>query len=359
MKIGIYCTNNVVYPLPYGTIYANMAVAGQLADYLADQGHDVTFFAPVGSKTKAKLVTFDMLPFSDEKIYSKYPHAGSSYEYENIMMIQALNYAEAEGFDVFHTHSRPFSVVNFAPLKPQIPVIATIHDPLADEAFSLLNLYNQFPNLHFVSLSIAQRRPQPNLQFMANVYNGIDLNEWHFNPKPENYLLFAGRIMPEKGAHIAVRIAQESGYPLKIAGSLYPHSEQYFAEEISPHLNDKIEYLGSISQIELRKMYQNALALLMPIRWEEPFGLVVIEALACGTPVIATRRGSIPEIIEDGTTGIILDDSNDLVTDYVAAIKQINNINRQTCRDVVEERFSIQAMADNYLKLYQDVANGS
>lgn len=357
MKIGIYCTNNLPFPVPQGEIYANMSIAGTLANHLTAMGHNVTFFASLGTQTKANLVTFEMLPFGNPEIYQRYPHEGSSFQYENIMMLQALNYMTKNNFDLFHSHTRPFSTLNLAPLKPQLPTALTIHDPLDDEAYKILPLFNQFKNVHLISLTRAQRQSQSGVEWEGNVYNGIDLKKWPFNSRPKgNYLLYAGRVLKNKGADLAVQIALKSGKPLKITGSVYPQDQEFFDAQIKPLLNDKIEYLGVVSQAELAQLYQNALAFLMPVRWPEPFGLVMIEAMASGTPVIASNRGSVPEVVKDSKTGFIIDDPEN-IAGFVQAVDRTDQINRQTCRKYVEKNFSVEKMVDNYLKLYRTILN--
>lgn len=351
MKIGIYCTNNTIYPVPPGTIYANMSVAGLLADELSTLGHDVTLFAPKGTVTTATLITFDMTPFSDEQIWQKYPHKDASYRYENIMMIQALNYMTEHNFDIFHSHTRPYSTIDFASIKPNLPTIQTVHDPIDDNGYDMLYLYNQFTNIHFVSLTDAQRAPQPLLTWDATVHNGIDTNVWKFSEDHEDYLLYVGRIMPEKGPDIAVKVAKEMQLPLKIVGTLYDHHQDFFDTTIKPYLNNSIEYLGAVSQEELVPLYQNAAALLAPIRWEEPFGLVFIEAMSCGTPVIAMNKGSVPEVIQDGVTGFITESEATMRK----AVETIGAISRKACRTHVETNFSVTAMATKYSSLYKEV----
>lgn len=352
MKIGIYCTNNLPYPVPEGEIYANMSIAGALADHLAEMKHNVTFFAPLGTQTKTKLITFDMLPFGGSKIYQQYPHEGSSFQYENLMMIKALNYMAENNFDLFHSHTRPFSTLNFTPLKPNLTTVLTVHDPLNDEAYKILPLFNEFNNVHLVSLTHAQRESQPNVNWFGNVYNGIDLNYWSLNADPRNnYLLYVGRVLKNKGADLAVKIALKANKKLKIAGSVYPQDEKFFENKIKPYLGDKIEYLGVVNQERLPELYQNALALLMPIRWPEPFGLVMAEAMASGTPVVASRRGSVPEIVKDGETGFIIDNPED-IGGFVEAVDKIEQLDRQTCRKHVENNFSVERMAASYTNLY-------
>jgi glycosyltransferase involved in cell wall biosynthesis len=348
MKIGIYCTNNYSFPLMNGVIYANMDVAVTLANGLASLGEDITLFAPIGTETKAKLVTFDMLPFSNPKVITAYPHEASSYQYENLMMIKALNYMEENGFDVFQSHCRPFSVINFAPIKPKLPTVVTIHDPLSDSAYNILPLYQNFKNIHFISLSYAQRKTRPELTWAGNVYNGVDLKTFEFNPNRQNYLFISGRIMPEKGVDLAVQAALKAGLPLKIAGGFYPSLEPYFNEKIKPYLGKQIEYLGVLPKVEQIKYFQNAMAFLMPVRWSEPFGLVVIESMACGTPVIAWNRGAMPEIIEDGVSGYLVHSEDELVE----RIGDIDKLSRLKVRKRVEERFSVETMVRNYLDFY-------
>lgn len=354
MKVGIYCTNNYIYPVPPGTIYANMTVAGDLVDSLVELGQDVTFFAPEGTQTRAKLVTFGMKPFSSPEIYSAYPHKSASYEYENLMMIQALNYLEENHFDLFHSHCRPFSVAGYASLKPKLPTLISVHDPLTDSGYNIISHYQKFKNLHFVSLSLSQQKPRPEINWAGSVSNGLDLNQWSYSPGPGKYLLFVGRIMEEKGVDIAVQVALKTGMDLKIAGTVYPDDQDFFDEKIKPFLNDKITYLGGLPREDLAPLYGNAVALLMPIRWPEPFGLVMIEAMACGTPVIASNFGSVPEIIVDGKTGYIVEDSLNIDA-FASAIQKISSIKRENCRKRVEKNFTLSKMATNYLNLYQNL----
>ena len=353
MKIGIYCTNNLIYPVPKKVIYANMTIAGTLADELTNLGHNVTFFAPIGTKTKANLETFNMLPFSSPKIYKKYNHPTASYHYVNLMLAQAFRYMQENEFDIFHSHARPFSILDYAPIQMKLPVLATIHDPLTDDAYKILHEYNRFSNLHLASLTYSQRKPRPKVKWAGTVYNGTNIDHWQFGGTPDKYLLTVGRIMPNKGTDIAVRVALKSGMKLKIVGSYYPGDEDFFNKTIKPFLGDQIEYLGQQSKKELVKLYSNAYAFLMPLRWEEPFGLVMIEAMASGTPVIATNRGSVPEIVKDGKTGFIAKDNN--MRTWIRLLNKIDTIKRSDCRKHVEKHFSTTAMAKNYLKLYEKI----
>ncbi len=349
MKIGIYCTNNLAYPLPSGQIYANMEVAANQAEALTALGHDVTFFAPEGTKTTAKLESFGMLPFSDPTVYKRYPHPGSSYQYENIMLVKALNLAQDQHFDIFQSHTRPLSIVSPAALKVSLPVVITVHDPLTDSAFAILSEFNQFTNLHFISISNAQRATCPGLSWQETIYHGLDLSKYPFTKSSGDYLLYSGRIMPEKGVDTAVQVALKSKLPLIICGTIYPEHQAFFDKTIAPFLSDQITYAGALTKAELIKKYAQAKATLMPVRWSEPFGLVAIESLACGTPVIALKQGALPEIVKNGQTGFLAEDEDGLID----AVAKASSLFRQDCRDDVVSRFSNEIMAKNYVDFYQ------
>ncbi|MBU1111113.1 glycosyltransferase family 4 protein [Patescibacteria group bacterium] len=353
MRIGIFCTNNFTYPLPEGVIYANQSVAGALADALAERGEDVTLFAPEGSITKAKLINFGMKPYSDSTVHSKY---SDSYFYEHIMVAKIFRYALKNKLDIIHAHLRPFSVIPAAAVSG-VKTLLTIHDNLYYPAYESLSLSYEFKNIQYVALSEAHRRTRTDAPWAGVVHNGIDLEKWRYNQGrgecPEcsgcsGYLCFVGRLMPDKGVDVAVRVALQTGLPLKIAGSIYNEDKEFYETKVKPNLSEQIEYLGSIGPKEVEKLYRGALALLMPISWEEPFGLVMIEAMACGTPVIAFNRGSVPEIVVDGKIGFIVKNEKLMVS----AVKKIGTINRSKCREWVEEKFSVERMAENYLGLY-------
>jgi len=209
-----------------------------------------------------------------------------------------------------------------------------------------------FPNIHLVSISKAQQKPLPDIGWMDTVYNGIDTSALSFNATSDGYLLYVGRIMPEKGADIAVEIARKVGMKLVMAGMYYPHDEEFFTETIKPYIGTTVDYLGHVPREELISTYQHATALLAPIRWEEPFGLVMIEAMSCGTPVIATNRGSAPEIVVEGVTGRIID-SPDNIAGFIDAVSSISSISRQSCRDHVENVFTVSRMTDSYINVYE------
>ncbi len=351
MKIGIACTNAIPIPVPANEIYANQEIAGWIADELAGRGYDVTLFAPQGSKTKAKLVTFDMLPYSDPKVYGHFMTGRSFSDYENLFMAKIYNYAKLNNFDILHMHLRPLDVLPFAAMS-SVPTLQTIHDPLTFQYFKMLELYNEFQNIGLVSVSLAQRKALPRLRIFDNVYNGIDLAKWKYNPAGGNSFCWSGRVIREKGPHKAIEIARKMKLKLNMAGFIYAgdksDEKSYWNQEVKPLLNDDIK-MDYLIQDRMPDFYGSSKAFINTLDWEEPFGLVMIEAMACGTPVIAFNRGSVAEIVKDGVTGFVVETEEEMIE----AVKNIDSIKREDCRRHVEENFSIEKMADNYLAAYE------
>ena len=212
------------------------------------------------------------------------------------------------------------------------------------------------PNVGLISISLNQRRPKPDLPWAANIPNALDLSLYPCKPHPGEYLLFLGRMSPDKGAHRAIAVAMELGLPLKMAGKNRERREQqYFAEFVEPHLNDRIEWLGEVSHGTKVELLQDARATLFPIEWEEPFGLVMIESMACGTPVIATRHGAVPEVIEDGLSGLIVENYREMPE----ALDKADRLDPLECRRYVEERFAPERMVGEYLDAYRQAVSRS
>lgn len=351
MKIGIACTNALPVPVPAGEIYANQDIAGSLADELVGRGYDVTLFASEGSRTKAHLVTFGMLPFSDPSVWTRYRDKRSFADYEHLFMAKVYNFAEENGFDLLHMHLRPLSVTPFAAMS-RVPTLSTIHDPLDFPYFKMLELYDGFSRLRFSSISLAQRRAMPELPMLANVYDGVDLSRWEFDPDGGEKLCHAGRVIREKGVHRAMDIAKKLGVGIDIAGFVYDADrhdpESYWSREVEPRLGSDVT-LEYIPQEKLPAFYGRSKAFLNTLEWEEPFGLVMVEAMACGTPVIAFDRGSVREVVKDGVTGFIVKDEAEMAE----AIKEVGKIKRADCRRHVEDNFSLGKMAEDYLKAYE------
>jgi glycosyltransferase involved in cell wall biosynthesis len=328
----------VWFPVPpdgYGGIEL---IVSLLADGLVAAGHEVTLFASGDSTTTA-----DLDAFFDE--------APSEWIGKTFWELQhAMNcFARHDDFDLIHDHTGLLGLA-LGSLLPT-PLVHTVHGPLTGEPGALYERIERLssrPSL--VSLSMAQRRPLPGLPWLANVPNAIDLAGYPFEPHDGDYLLFLGRMSPDKGAHRAVRLAEIAGMPLKLAGkNAEPGEQEYFDEFVRPHLGDGIEFLGEVDNGEKVELLRKARATVFPIDWEEPFGLVMIESMACGTPVIASRRGSVPEVIEDGLNGIIVDDW-DAIDD---ALERAEQLDARVMRRSVEERFSPERMVADYVVAYE------
>jgi glycosyltransferase involved in cell wall biosynthesis len=327
----------VWFPVPpprYGGIEWIVAL---LADGLADRGHDVTLFASGDSQTKAKLVS--VFPDAPSEFIGQ-----SNYELHHALAC----YEQADEFDIVNDHSGALSAALGG--GSPTPVVHTVHGPLNRRAGELYEQIDRVaPRVGLISLSMNQRSPLPHLNWVANCPNALDLSLYPVHPHRGEYLLFVGRMSPDKGAHRAVEVAEQLGLPLKLAGKMQElREEEFFDEAVRPHLTDEIEYLGEVSHAEKVDLLQNARATLFPIKWSEPFGLVMIESMACGTPVIATRYGAVPEVIDDGRTGIIVEDH----TEMAGVIQQADAIDPMACRRYVEERFSKERMVADYEAAY-------
>jgi len=251
-------------------------------------------------------------------------------------------------FDIVHFH---IDYLHF-PLsrRQRVPSLNTLHGRL--DIPDLIPLYREFSDVPVVSISDAQRTPLPWLNWRATIYHGLPPDLYGREDRPQDYLAFLGRISPEKGVNRAIEIASEAGIELKIAAKVDAVDREYWKHEIKPLLeNPLVDFIGEIGENEKGAFLGNARALLFPIDWPEPFGLAIIEALACGTPVIAFRRGSVPEIVEDGVNGFIVDD----VKQAVDAVKRLDAISRRRCREDFDHRFTSSRMAADYVEVYQEL----
>jgi glycosyltransferase involved in cell wall biosynthesis len=316
-------------------------IVSLLADGLVDAGHEVTLFASGDSRTKATLAyVFAEAP--SELIGKTQPelqHALSCFR-------------RAEEFDVINDHAGPLSIALGGLV--QTPVLHTVHGPLdGDPGRIYEHLARLSPEVGLISISLNQRRPKPELNWAATCPNALDFQLYPCKPHRGDYLLFLGRMSPDKGAHRAIAVARETGLPLKLAGKKQdPKEIRYFHELVEPHLDDQIEYLGEVSHGEKVELLQNARVTLFPIEWEEPFGLVMIESMACGTPVIATRRGAVPEVIADGRSGLIVDAYREMPE----AIGRADDLDPLECRRYVEERYAPERMVQDYVDVFEHVA---
>ena len=355
LKIATMVTGHFVTPPPKGIVYAPMDIAIEVSEGLIKKGHEVDFYGPEGTKvnvTKVVSAGLKALNQSDGNSILKKPNIGGA-EADKIFnlwdqFLIAKMFAEAEkgNYDLLHIH--PIDrALPLALSHPKIPVFYTLHDPIYPWRAEIFSMFSS-PNQYYVSISDAQRKPAPNLNYAATIYNGVNLDTFRFSESHDNYLLFVGRLQPEKGLAEAVQIAKMTGEKLLIVGP--PVTGAYWDEKVAPYLNEKIRYVGFVPREELFKYYQRAKATLVPIQWEEPFGLILTESMACGTPVIAFDRGSVSEIVIEGKTGFIIKDNN--LEEMADAVKKIDEIKRIDCRKHVEDNFSIQRMVDHYEEVF-------
>ncbi len=315
-------------------------VVAYLTDALVDLGHEVTLFASGESDTRAELV-----PGRDQAIRLD-PAVLKSDLAAHLAMLSEVR-RQKDRFDIIHFH---LDMVHF-PMFEDIAnrTLTTLHGRL--DLQDLPGVYRRWPKYPLVSISNAQRIHLPFANWAGTVHHGLPEANFQFSRASRGYLAFLGRISPEKGPDRAIRIAQQVGLPLKIAAKVDPADRAYFEQTIKPLLDDpQIEFIGEISDGQKSEFLGGAEALLFPIDWPEPFGLVMIEAMACGTPVVAYRRGSAPEVIDDGVTGLLVEDEQQAA----AAIRKVRRLDRREIRRRFDRRFSATAMARGYLDLYAD-----
>jgi glycosyltransferase involved in cell wall biosynthesis len=320
-------------------------IVSYLTEELVHMGHQVTLFASGDSTTAAEVVSCAPTALRLD------PRVKDPIPYYMLMMDRVRRLAD--DFDVLHFHIDNFQFPMFCHVADR--TVTTLHG--RQDIPDLKMLYNAFPDMPLVSISDAQRRPVPSANFAATVYHGLptDLHRANLNTT-ENYVAFLGRISPEKGPDRAIRIARAAGIPLKIAAKVDKADEDYFREVVKPMLDQPgVEYIGEINERNKTAFLGNARALLFPIDWPEPFGLVMIEAMACGTPVLAFRKGSVPEVIEDGLSGYLVDTEEEAV----AVLPQTLLLDRRRVRRRFEERFSASRMAANYVSVYEKLLQRS
>ena len=317
-------------------------VVSYLTEELVRQGHQVTLFASGDSRTNASLrpVTRRGLRLD--------PDCQDTLAYHVIMLDQVIE--SASEFDVIHFN---IDYWHF-PLSKWLglPSVTTLHGRL--DLPDLVPLYARFQDMPLVSISDAQRKPLPSLNWIATVHHGLPPGLFTFRERPGAYLAFLGRISPEKRPDRAIEIARRAGIPLKVAAKVDRVDRPYFEQCIRPLLaGPGVEFIGEIADPDKDRFLGEALALLFPIDWPEPFGLAVVEAMACGTPVVAYRSGSVPEVMVDGVTGYIVNNEDDAVD----AVGRLDRIARADCRRVFEQRYTVERMARSYLDVYQRIAH--
>lgn len=315
-------------------------VISYLTEELVRQGHEVTLFATGDSHTDARLV-----PIAPHSIRAQ-PGRPDWMAYQSISM--DLVCAMAHEFDLIHFHT---DYLHF-PLLRNLPTphVTTLHGRL--DLPELPPLYEHFKDVPLVSISESQRAPLPFANWVGTVHHGLPEDLFSLNEKPGDYFAFVGRVSPEKRLDRAIEIAERCNRLLVVAAKIDKMDESYFEQELR-HLFHKpwVRYIGEANQAEKRELLENAHALLFPVDWPEPFGLVMIESISCGTPVVAWRNGAIPEVLDDGVTGFVVSDQDEAVR----AAMRIHEIDRRGCRENFEQRFTATRMANDYLRIYQQL----
>jgi glycosyltransferase involved in cell wall biosynthesis len=315
-----------------------------LTEELVEMGHEVTLFASGDSVTSARLE-----PCSPKALRLDRNAPDPMLVYAAMLARVA---EQADRFDIVHAHLDWIHIPLLTCLG--VPFVTTLHGRLDHPALAALSK-GCFPDARFVSISDAQRNPLPHADWAGTVYHGLPQNLLAPNFEPQGYLAFLGRITPDKGPETAIQLARAAGMPLKIAAKIVRSERHYFTQRIKPLLDGtEVEFVGEIDEAHKAEFLGNAAALLFPINWPEPFGLVMIEAMACGTPVVAFRCGSVPEVIDDGITGYAVESD-----DGLTAISRAVKLDRKLVRQRFEERFTARRMAEDYVRVYESVAECS
>jgi glycosyltransferase involved in cell wall biosynthesis len=321
-------------------------VVSYLTEELVRLGHDVTLFASGDSETSARLVSAcERALWRDPNCRETLPHH---------VRLMELVFREAHRFDVIHFHC---DYLHFPLLSRQTtPGVTTLHGRV--NPHDLQPLFMEFGRTPLVSISDSQRRPLLDANWRATVYHGLPRNLHTFKQDPGDYLLFVGRISPEKRLDRAIEIARKTGRQLKVAAKIYDEDRAYYQNSIEPLLRESksfVEFVGEVGGRNKDELMGNAYALLFPIDWPEPFGLVMIESLACGTPVIAWKNGSVPEVLTHGETGFVVDS----IERAVQAVGNVAHLSRPACRRAFEQRFDVTRMARNYVQVYAGLIRDS
>lgn len=351
MKIALLSTPWIATP-PKGYGGIELVVAN-LAEQLIKKNHDVYLFATGDSKTKAKLFFYFKKALGNNFYLKQIPYLSLLH------ISEFLNLCKNEKFDIIHNNFQYPPMFFLDSLNT--PFIHTLHGafyknllaPYLTNKISVKwvrETLKRFKHHPFVSISNNQRTGLPELNYVKTIYNGIKIEEFSLGEGDGGYLAWLGRVTPNKGLDIAIEVAQKTKLPLKIAGFIDPGDQKYFDEVIKPKIKAGIYFMKEITDSkEKSKFFEKAIATLFPIRWHEPFGIVMVESMACGTPVVAFNKGSAPEVIKDGQTGFIVENLEQMI----GKVKEIKKIERKKCRDWVLEKFTVEKMTNDYLEAYQ------
>ncbi len=328
-----------VPPKKYG---GTERVVHALTEELVRRGHEVTLFASGDSISSAKIESVYPRSLREAKLPELY--GANAWTLLNIAMAYELQ----DEFDIIHDHMAPLSLptANIA----TTPVVATMHGP-----FTAANrrLFQSLRGPNIVSISESQIFSAPGINHAGTVYNGLPMEHYPFEEKAGDYLLYVGRLSMEKGVHYAIEVAEQLDLPLVIAAKLDPADQAYFRNYVEPRLSERVQWIGEVDEEERNRLMAGARCFLHPVTWREPFGLTLIEAMACGCPVVAFNRGSIPEIVQTGVTGFVVEDTDSMVD----AVSTIGDIDRKACREHALSKFSATAMADKYEDIYKKLVS--
>lgn len=315
-------------------------VVSNVAEGLVGRGVDVTIFATGDSLTSGKLAWVCPRPLMEDKSleYKVYEYLHTAYVFER-----------AGEFDLIHNHYNCYPLTFSRLVKT--PILTTI-EGLCSSSPGEVEVYRRYNDTYYVSISDADRKAAPDLNYVATIYHGVKIEDFDFSEKPGDYLIYLGRISPQKGVHLAIEVAKRVGMRLLLAGLLDSPDRGYFDCEVKPYLDGRnVEYLGEIRNEEKGSLLKGAYAFLHMVEYPEGFGIPLVEAMACGTPVIARNRGSIPEVVDHGRTGFVINE----IEEAEEAVRKIPNISRRDCRSLVEKKFSQKVMVENYLKVYETI----
>ncbi len=372
MRIALFASNRTTVPPKPEVVAASAALTGELADGLTGRGHEVTLFAPQGSKSKARIEDLGLAPSDLDFGLSRQEWDSKDGMGEKTLYLTEL-YKRADGFDVIHLHTEPAYLGMPLAALSDTPTVVTVHNVLRRQQRRIFEYFREQP---LVSISGYQRTTFPHLNFVSTVYNGTRFDLFPNEPgKGSEDLVFVGRLVREKGVAEAIKVVRTAGKPLRISGV---GRKGFIDSEITPHLSDGVRFLGPLNHgsEQWAGQYADARAALLPIQWEEPFGLTFIESMAAGTPVITFARGAAPEIVEDGKTGFLVNPSTDDIrgdwqvkeaglAGILEAVRRIYALPDVEYREMrkrsyrrVRERFSLERMIEGYEDVYRKIANG-
>ena len=329
---------SIIFPVPPKKYGGTERAISYLTEALVAAGQDVTLFACGDAVTSARLIASRPESLSGVRVGNALPHFAAHF---------ALVRRHLHEFDIVHFHDEGMHFPCFMDIAERS--VTTFHMPLGASDMDVL--YRAVPEMPLVSISDNQRKPMPDGRWAGTVYHGIPASLYDFHPKPGEYLAFIGRFSETKQPHEAIRIALAAGWPIKLAGTLYDHDRPYWDAQVGPYLSDpRVEVVGEVDDAQKNDLLGNARALLFPINWEEPFGLVMIEAMATGTPVIGYRFGAVPEVVDEGVTGFIVDGAEAAIK----AVGKLHTLDRAAVRKRFEERFTDTRMAAAYIDIYRE-----